>query len=448
MALSDLRNREFRADATTLGERVTQGDAPDLGRDLVGHQMIKPGLGACAPDLEFRERGQIDDADTLAHRAAFIADMLKIIAAPETPLIAPLNAGRCEPGRPLPAKALAPHCTHAIELVVDRRGLGRTSCRALLVREVNREDIRVGLLVLLHHIALGGVITIAARIGRQHVDARLALGDPLSQLPAGAAGGCDTEAVTFVEPQIARAPGRPDQRAAIRGVGNRSVDNILDATVLERRHATDCCFDVRQQAIEIALKQALSEPLGDAIGKARRGAELVGSENPAHALLAQVIGFVRFAQHRELAPPALPIGFELRGLIVDDVLVLDRNCRHVDAKEFARLARVVTRCADHVLAHDLALVRGEEPLARGGALGLRHLGLLVDLRAAGTRAFAQRHRQVSRGDVTIVRVVERANQLRRIGIAAHIHQRPQFLHLRGRDDLERHADRIGGAAVL
>jgi hypothetical protein len=65
---------------------------------------------------------------------------------------------------------------------------------------MNDEDVAIRFLVLLHHVALAGVGPITARIDRHHVDAGLALGYPLGQLPAGTAGRGDAEAVALVEP--------------------------------------------------------------------------------------------------------------------------------------------------------------------------------------------------------------------------------------------------------
>ena len=76
------------------------------------------------------------------------------------------------------------------------------------------------------------------------------------------------------------------------------------------------------------------------------------------------------------------------------------------------------------------------------------LGVLVDLGPAGARTLAQRHGEVGRGDVAVVGVVQRADDRGRVGAAAELHQRPQlFDALRG-DYLERHADGVGGTAVL
>ena len=88
------------------------------------------------------------------------------------------------------------------------------------------------------------------------------------------------------------------------------------------------------------------------------------------------------------------------------------------------------------------------PFARRRARDAPHLGLLADLGARRARAPAQRHREIDRRDVAVVGMVERADDLRRVDAVAQVHERPQRLHVGGADDLERHADRVGGAAVL
>jgi hypothetical protein len=50
--------------------------------------------------------------------------------------------------------------------------------------------------------------------------------------------------------------------------------------------------------------------------------------------------------------------------------------------------------------------------------------------------------------VPVVRVIERAHEVRRIAVVAELDQRPELYHLLGADDLKRHADRVGGAAVF
>ena len=74
---------------------------------------------------------------------------------------------------------------------------------------MDRVDVGVGFLVFLAQIGLGRVVAETTRIGAEHVDRRLALGNPFGELPAGAARGGDAEAVAFVQPEIAQPQAGP-----------------------------------------------------------------------------------------------------------------------------------------------------------------------------------------------------------------------------------------------
>jgi hypothetical protein len=313
---------------------------------------------------------------------------------------------------------------------------------------VDGEDVAVGLFVLGDDVALAGVGAEATRIGREHVDARLALDDPFRELPARPTCRRDAEAVPFVQPDVRQVPGRPDQRGPVRRVRDRPVDDVLDAAVGERGHATLRALDVRYEPLEVAVEEALPEPGRHAVGEARGGAGLVRPEDPAHALFTDVIRLVGLAHDGELASAALAVGLQLARLLINDVLVLDRDRRHGEAEHLAGLARVVAGRTDDVLAGDLALRGRQLPLARGRSRDGRHFGLLVDLRAFRPRAFAERHREVRRRDVAVLRMVERGNDFGRVVAAAELEERPELLHLGRTDDLEGHADRVRRATVL
>src|SRR2546427_2103042 len=212
----------------------------------------------------------------------FRSHVLEVVAAPEAPAIPALDARRREPVGALPAVALSPDCTAGVEAVVHRARLRRSRVGALLVGKMDGEDVAVGLLVLLNEVALAGVGAEAARIHPQHVDAGLAFDDPPGQLPPGAAGGGGAEAVALVDPDVPQPPGRSAERAPVGRVRDRPVDDVLEAAVLERRHAARGGLDVRHEAIEIAGQEAAPEPIRNAVGKARGRPALVGPEDPAH----------------------------------------------------------------------------------------------------------------------------------------------------------------------
>src|SRR5262249_56149192 len=143
---------------------MRQRHASDLGGHLVGDQTIEPTLGAGTCYLVLREGGEIDDADALAHQPRFVADVLEVIGPAEAPPIARLDAAWGEPVGTLPTVALPPDRAACAELVVHRTGLRRAGVGALLVRKMHGVDVAVGLLVLLHQVALASFRTEAAPI--------------------------------------------------------------------------------------------------------------------------------------------------------------------------------------------------------------------------------------------------------------------------------------------
>ena len=321
-------------------------------------------------------------------------------------------------------------------------GLGGPRRRALLVRVVDDEDVGVGLLVLGPGVVLVGIGAEAARVHRQHVDGGLAVGDPAGELPAGAAGGGDAEAEAFRQPEVRQPVGRPDERVAVRRVGNGAVDAILDAGVAEHRHPVHRGFDMRLQAVHVRRQQLLPETLGNAVHRPGRRSLLVGPENQALALFAHVVGGVALAQHRQFGEARLPALDEFGDGVGDEVLVLDRDRRQVEAHHGAHLPRPGAGGGHHGLAGDVAAIGLDQPFAGAGALDARHLGVAVDLRAPVARALGQGLRHVHRRDMAVMGVEEGAHQPVEVG------ERPEVADLVGADQLEGDADGVRGAAIV
>ncbi len=121
-------------------------------------------------------------------------------------------------------------------------------------------------------------------------------------------------------------------------------------------------------------------------------------------------------------------------LLGDDVLVLDRLQRHVDAGHGADLPRPLPGAVHHLVAGDVALVglhRGD-PVAIHLEAGDAHL--LVDFRAMHARALGQRLRDVGGAGLAVGRQPRGADEVGRL------HQRPHLLDLFGRHQLHVHAE--------
>ena len=234
--------------------------------------------------------------------------------------------------------------------------------QAFLHRIVVDEDVLVGLLVLdLREILRDDAE--APGIDADHVDRRFAVDDPFGELPAGAARGGDAEAVAFREPEILQAEGRADHRVAVGRIGDRAVDDVLDAGILEARHPVHGGLDMGHEPVELAGEQVLLETLRHAVDEAGRRVALVGAEDPAHALLAQIVGGVGFPQHGEFRVAGLAVFLQHRVDVGDDILVLDRDRRDFQADHPGGGAGIVAGRAHDMLAADVAPVGLHDPFA-------------------------------------------------------------------------------------
>ena len=288
----------------------------------------------------------------------------------------------------------------------------------------------------------------AAWIDADHVHRGFAVDDPVGQLPACPARGRHAEGVGFGNPHVGDAKGGANHGVAVGGVGNRAVDDLLDAAVFERWHPLHAGFDVGYEALEVALEQVLLEPIRHTVGEARRGAFLIGAEDPAAAFLAQVPGAVGLAQHGQFLV-ALRAVVDQHGVFTGhNVLVLNRDRRDFQPDFERGFAGVVAGGTDHVLTGDgaglfgvvVGLVR-DDPLARIGALHIGHDRALEDLPAHGAGALGQRLGEVDRRDVTVGGVPEGTDQ------PVGIDQRPEVLDFFDGQHVAFHADGVGGAAV-
>ena len=118
------------------------------------------------------------------------------------------------------------------------------------------------------------------------------------------------------------------------------------------------------QPIKVALEQALAEPVRHAVREACGCAFFIGTQDPAHSLFAQVIGLIGLAQHRKLAAAGAAVILKLRRFLKQDVLMFDRNRRHVETEHAPGLSRIIPGRAHHVLGNDVTLVGAHPPFAR------------------------------------------------------------------------------------
>ncbi len=93
---------------------------------------------------------------------------------------------------------------------------------------MNGEDIFIGLFILFGNKCFCCIGAKSTRINTHHVNRGLTLDNPFSKLPSCTARSSDAKTMPFIQPEIGKLPGGADQRAAIRGISYRPIDDVLD----------------------------------------------------------------------------------------------------------------------------------------------------------------------------------------------------------------------------
>ena len=313
---------------------------------------------------------------------------------------------------------------------------------ALLVRIVDGEDLGIGLLVLLLQIAAARIGPEAAGIDAHHVDGGLALHDPVGQLPARAARGGDAEAVALVQPEVLKARGRTHDRAAVGGVGDGAVIDLLHPHLAEGRDAGDGGLDIGAETVQVLLEQLVFRLGIGAVHIAGRRADLVGAEQQAPRLLPHVPAAVALPQHAHFRQARGLARLDVRMGLGDDVLVFHRDHRHVEADHGPGPPGEVAGAGDHVLAGNVPLVGLDQPLPVGLLDDAGHGGVAVDGRAPLTGPAGQGLGQVGGLDIAVRRMLDGPDQVVGPG------QGPDGLHLVRGEEVDFHPDGAGDAGVI
>ena len=281
-------DRELRVHAAVAVQGVRQAQPPDLPGHAVGDEPVQEVFRARSRYPALGECGHVEQADVAGDVVDFPANRLEPARTAERPVVLPGHPVGGEEVGPFPAEQLSEHGAAGLHALVAGRGAQRARGGALLVRVMDDEDVGVGFLVLLYQVVPGGVFPETARLDPEHVDGRLALDDPLGQLPAGAACGRDAEAVPLGQPEIVEAPRRTDDRVAVRRIGDGAVEDFLDPDFGERRHPRHRGFDVRHEAVDVFLEEFVLGRRIRSIDVAAGRILFVGSQDESAVFLAQV----------------------------------------------------------------------------------------------------------------------------------------------------------------
>ena len=194
---------------------------------------------------------------------------------------------------------------------------------------MHREDLGIGLLILFNQKAPAGIIAKAAWIDAHHVDRRLAIDNPMRQLPTRAACGSDPKTMAFVEPKVFESPCRSDYRRAVGRIRNGAVIDFLDTNFAKGRHAVHSRHDIGFKALKRVREQFIFTIRGRAVNVTSRRANLIRPKQQTAGFLPHVITGIGLAQHTHFRQASLFARHDFWMLFGNQILVLDRNDRNV-----------------------------------------------------------------------------------------------------------------------
>ena len=140
-----------------------------------------------------------------------------------------------------------------------------------------------------------------------------------------------------------------EDEVAVRREAFRPVDELLDARRLHGGHAARGKLEQRLEMLEIVFEQLERERLGKALDRPWHGVRLVAAHHQTADLLLPVGETVRIAQRRQVRGHAVD-------LLGDEILMLHRDERNVDAGHAPKLARPLPGADHELVASDPALV--------------------------------------------------------------------------------------------
>ena len=284
------RDRHVGFDAAALVAELRVDDRADRTIEIVDGEPLQQRERARSAHLVFRERAHVDQRDALAHRAMLGADRVERRTALERRRLDRRRARRREPVRPLPAELVAVDGAG----LAARRCIERAAARAARgVGLVGRpRDVVVAAVALdraLVHVLLDRVRRAeAANVERPQVETGIAVDDPVRHHPAGAAGRGDSRRESAAQVEIVELRREADDRLAVGGDRNRTVDQLPDADFVEHRDPRARRFGERREALEVRLQQLGTEIGADAVRAPRRRVVLPAADRERAGLGLQV----------------------------------------------------------------------------------------------------------------------------------------------------------------
>ena len=408
MVFAQTRDGELAPQLSIICERIGQRHAALAGQ--LGAGQIVQVLGrAGALQFVFGEAGQIQNAHALPHRPhLLIHRTMPDVFAPERMGIGRDITLQVQVHRALPAAARTKTRAFGLQGFIQRRGAQRPPGGALLIGEGRCVFVLVHLNGLGHGVFGGGVVAVATPVQRPQIPLGFAMHHPLGQRFAGTAALRNAEAEGVAVEKITQTRLRADIRVAVRRIGNRPVDPPLDTRARQRRHARHRVFNVLFQALKVVVPKLIGKVVRHAVQPHGGGFPLVGTEDEAFALLAQVIRGVGVTQQRQTG---VATGTEFGHVLCHQVLVRHHNGRQMPPHHGHDLTGSEACGVHNDFGGDFALVRGHQPFAIGLLRQSRHAGVAANRAAQQPRFPRQGLCQLRGVNIAIQRIPQRALQV-------------------------------------
>ena len=429
----------FGAGRALWGQRIGQVDPPHFRQGVGGEPIEERGCPR-PTDPVFCKGGGVDQPRRFADRFRLIDRILPPATPAERPGVVVEIIRRVQRAivdRPFPAVDLTELRPKRLLPVIDRSGAQGAGGFAFLIRVMQDEDVVIAFLILPRGVLGGHPAAEPLGVKRRHVDLCLTRNHHLCEVVTGATGGGDAERKALGQPHVLQTWRRADQRVAVGGIADRTVEIVFQPHSFRRRNPVDERHVFLFDPFQIQREQVGAETGRDIILEPRRCALFVRPQNPAPAFFADIPFGVGVAQNRVLVM-GLAVFDQHRVRFGDNVLMFHRDRRNPDAQQFRGALGMVAGGGDNMFSGDFKPVvrrhqiaalfhhasTGNDPFSPGPAVAI-HLYLSLKAAAKLPRPLGHRLGHIGGVYVTVLRVVKRPDQV--VGP----HQRPAVLDVLG-----------------
>ena len=387
--LGEAGYRQVGLDAAARIEELGVDHLADRHRHVGDADVLQLGFRVAALNDGLAERRQVEQADGLAHRLVFLADMSEPVLPAIGVFVGRRDALRRIPVGALPAAGLA-ETGIVLRQAAVQRGLARRprglDLQMRPMHGIEQTEAFADAVVQIAAIDLEALEARDVDLGQIH--GRLPFDDPFRhRAPDTGAAENALRVEAGGDEEVLQLRRFAENEAVVGREAFRAVHEMADARVLEQGNHFHGPGHWRPELIPILLQLAEFERCRQRVERQRLGLRLEGADQQLAGILLDVDGAVGVTQHRQVRRDGR-IG------LGRDVHVLGGVERHVDAGQAADIAGPDAGAIGNDLAGHGALV-GHDPAYRAVChLEAADAHAFDNANATCTRALGERHRRV------------------------------------------------------